>query len=309
MFKHKKILIIIGFAFSLFANAQQKDTTSFFASSPTFNKSRFNKVIGTEAVLYVGTLTALGTMWYADYPRSSFHFFNDNDEWLQMDKAGHMVTSYSIGRTGINLLKWSGVERKKAIWYGGIMGSFYQSTLEILDGFSSQWGFSMGDFAANTLGSALVIGEELAWDEQRISLKYSFHQTDYPQYRPNMLGSNLTQQFLKDYNGQTYWLSTNIKSFLFKETRFPTWLNVALGYGAEGMTGAVFNPPFDKNGYYLPIFDRYRKFYLSLDVDLTRIKTRSHFLKTVFNTIGFIKIPAPALVFGEKGMKGYWIYF
>jgi len=50
-----------------------------------------------------------------------------------------------------------------------------------------------------------------------------------------------------------------------KESRFPKWLNVAVGYGAEGMVGSYYNPSN------LPHFDRYRQYYLSLDIDFTRI--------------------------------------
>ena len=54
-----------------------------------------------------------------------------------------------------------------------------QSVIEILDGFSSQYGFSPGDFTANILGSGLFIGQEFAWDDQRIKLKFSFHKKNY----------------------------------------------------------------------------------------------------------------------------------
>ena len=92
-----------------------------------------------------------------------------------------------------------------------------------------------------------------------------------------------------------------------KQTHFPKWLNVAFGYGAEGMTGAVSNPPYiDADGKPI-VFERYRQFYLSLDVDLTRIKTKSKLLKTVFNTIGFIKIPAPSIEFNKFGVSGHWL--
>jgi hypothetical protein len=39
---------------------------------------------------------------------------------------------------------------------------------------------------------------------------------------------------LKDYNGQTYWLSVNlhIPSPKAQKTQ---WLNLAIGYGADGM--------------------------------------------------------------------------
>ncbi|MBN8696866.1 MAG: DUF2279 domain-containing protein [Bacteroidetes bacterium] len=263
----------------------------------------------TEAVLYAGSLVGLNELWYKNYPRSSFHFFDDNREWLQMDKVGHATTSYYIGKVGIGMLKWCGVNRKKAIWYGGMLGSLYQSTIEILDGYSAEWGFSIGDFAANTAGSLLVVGQELAWDEQRITLKFSFQKSEYAVYRPNLLGKTTVENILKDYNGQTYWLSFNLASFMSKETRFPSWLNIAVGYGANGMTGGNFNPPYiDQNGDQV-VFDRYRQFYLSLDADLTRIKTKSKLLKTIFNTIGFIKIPAPSLEFNQRGVSGHLLGF
>jgi hypothetical protein len=42
-------------------------------------------------------------------------------------------------------------------------------------------------------------------------------------------------------------------------------------------------------------FPRYRQFYLSLDIDLSKIKTKSKLLNTLFRTINFIKIPSPTL--------------
>jgi hypothetical protein len=266
-------------------------------------------VAGTEAALYGGSLIGLNALWYKDYPRSSFHSFNDNYEWLQMDKAGHMTTSYYIGRIGVGLNKWAGMERKKAIWFGGLLGSVYQSTIEILDGYSSEWGFSWGDFVANTAGSLLVVGQELAWNEQRVVLKYSFMQSEYSSYRPELLGSNLQENLLKDYNGQTYWLSVNPSSFMRGESKFPKWLNIAFGYGADGMTGGDFNPPYIDGGGNQVRFERCRQYYLSLDVDLTRIKTKSRLLKAVFYSVGFIKFPAPSLEFSEKGVKGHLLGF
>ena len=226
-----------------------------------------------------------------------------------MDKAGHAVTSYYVGRIGIGLLKWSGVEHRKAAWYGGLLGSFYQTAVEVFDGFSTGWGFSGGDVLANSAGSALLIGQELGWKEQRIVLKYSFSKSDYAQYRPSLLGSSAIEQMVKDYNGQTYWLSVNVHSFLEEEARFPRWLNIAAGYGAEGMTGGDFNPPYIDHGGNQISFDRHRQFYLSLDADLTKIKTRSHFLEAFFETFGFIKIPAPALGFSSKGVEFRALHF
>jgi len=273
------------------------------------NRPLLHTILITETSAYAASLVTLNFAWYKNYPRSSFHFFNDNDEWMQMDKCGHATTAYYVGYYGIRLMNATHIERKKAIWYGGLYGAAFLTTIEILDGFSSQWGFSAGDFAANTLGSIMLIGQQFAWNEQRVLLKWSFHQTSYASYRKDLLGSSLPENMLKDYNGQSYWLSCNIHSFLNKSSNFPKWLNLAVGYGAEGMLGARTNPvSFD--GKTLPVYNRYRKFYISPDIDLTRIHTRSKALNTFLQVFGFIKIPAPAIEFNsKKQVKGHLLYF
>lgn len=274
-------------------------------SQETYRK-RLVGVSVTAGALYAASLTGLYYLWYADYPKSSFHFFNDCDEWMKMDKAGHVTSAYWVGRIGYESLRWSGVGNKKAIWYGGTWGLIYLASVEIFDGFSAEWGFSGGDMAANVLGTGLFIGQQMLWNDQRFTLKFSFHPTEYADYRPDLLGENFIQQMLKDYNGQTYWLSANIASFLKKESRFPRWLNVALGYGAEGMLGATSNPA-EYNGQPLPPHERYSQYYLTLDFDPTKIKTNNETIRLLLNLAGFIKFPFPALEFNRvDGVKGHW---
>ncbi|HET6989921.1 MAG TPA: DUF2279 domain-containing protein [Bacteroidia bacterium] len=273
---------------------------NFFQPAISYNKKRTAFLITGEAVLSTGTLIGLSQLWYKDYPRSKFHSFNDNSEWLQMDKCGHAISAYTVGRYGMRLLEWGGVEQKKAIWYGGLTGFAYQGVIEVFDGFSSGWGFSVGDISANAIGSGILIGQELLWKEQRVTLKFSFHKSTFPQYRPDLLGSNWNEQLIKDYNAQTYWLSFNISSFLSHETKFPKFLNLALGYGATGMTGGKSNPVMYNSSGNTITFERARQYYLSFDLDLTKIPTHSPFLKAVFETIGFLKIPAPGIEFGKN---------
>jgi len=289
--------------FSLFTIITYSQTSSFYQKSDTLNKKRRNTVILSESILAGGTLLALNQLWYADYPQSNFHLKNDNNDWKQMDKSGHFMTSYYIGKVGMELLDWTGVSKKNQLIYGATLGFSFLTAVEIFDGFSEEWGASPGDILANAAGTGLLVGQELLWDEQRITVKYSFHQTHYAKIRPNTLGENFLQQTLKDYNGQTYWLSANIWSFN-KESSFPKWLNIALGYGAEGM---LFGSSSKEN---LAIQSPYRQFYLSLDVDLTKIKTNSEFLKSVFSVINFVKIPAPTLEINTKnGIKLHYLYF
>ena len=90
--------------------------------SIAINKKRLKAVILTESILYVGVLAGLSTQWYADNEQGNFHFFNDNRQWLQMDKVGHLASAYQTGKVGIDVLKWSGVNQKKAAYYGGALG-------------------------------------------------------------------------------------------------------------------------------------------------------------------------------------------
>lgn len=286
--------------------AGSADSASF--QPDTLNRKKLAFVTLTGTSVYAGSIAGLYGLWYKDYPQSAFHFFNDNQEWIQMDKSAHVMASYYIGRVGYTGLKWSGVAEKKAVWYGGVTGFIFLSTIEIMDGFSQQWGFSTGDMIANTAGTALFIGQQLGWHEQKFVLKYSYHSTPYPQYNTNLLGSNDLQRMVKDYNGQTYWLSANISSLGLQHTRFPKWLNLAVGYGAEGMTGARNNPS-QINGVAVPTFERYRQFYLAADIDLSRIPIKSKTLKLILNTIGFIKIPMPAIEFNKNGVKFHALYF
>jgi len=298
-----RYLIFIIFCVS--SVLSQTEQSSFFTPSDTLNVKRRNAVIIAESTLGGITLLGLNQLWYADYERSKFHTINDNSEWYQMDKLGHTFTAYHLGRFGAQTLNWAGVSKKNQLIYGGSLGFMFLTGVEVLDGFSEEWGFSWGDFAANAAGSGLFIGQELLWEEQRISLKYSFNRTRFASQNPNKLGNGILEEILKDYNGQTYWLSANLHSF-FKESKLPKWLNVAVGYGVNGLLYGESN----LQQLNFPNQKRSRQFYLSLDVDLTKIETKSEFLKQIFNVFNVVKVPFPTIEINGNGkLVGHFIYF
>jgi hypothetical protein len=288
----------------------QSGSSAFFTPANQYENQRGNLVYITEGFMFTAAIYGLNYLWYSKFARSKFHFFNDNAEWLQMDKMGHAVTAYNLGILGIDALQWTGMEQHKAIWYGGLTGLLFLSTIEVLDGFSTDWGFSKGDMVANISGSALAIGQQLAWNEQRFQLKFSYHQSIYAAYAPNKLGVNFMQRLLKDYNGQTYWLSGNIYAFLNKESDFPKWLNLAVGYGADGLLGARENQK-TWEGKPVPEFSRSRRFLFALDADLAKIDTKIGVLSLILPTLNFIKTPAPALEYkvSKKSFVFHSLYF
>lgn len=73
---------------------------------------------------YSTTMIGLYSAWYKDYPQSGFHSFNDWPEWKQVDKVGHFYSAYIESRASMELWRWTGIERKKRIWIGGMSGAF-----------------------------------------------------------------------------------------------------------------------------------------------------------------------------------------
>ena len=283
----------------------QSDNNTFLKPSDTLNKPRRTGVYVGESVALGVTLVGLNQLWYKDYPKSDFHFINDNNQWLQMDKLGHLYSTYHLGRVGAEMLQWSGASKKEQLIYGSTLGLGFLTVVEVFDGFSQEWGASSGDIIANVSGTALYVSQELLWKEQRITPKFSFHQTKFASQRPETLGASFNEEILKDYNGQTYWLSFNIQSFT-KDSFTPKWLNLAFGYGGEGMLYGKDAETIQNSVFQ----DPYRQFYLSFDIDLTKIETKSHFLKSLFSVFNTLKIPAPTLQYDDfNGVKAHFIYF
>ena len=143
-----------------------------------------------------------------------------------------------------------------------------------------------------------------------LNLKISYHQTSYAQYNPDLLGKHLSEQILKDYNGQTYWLSVSPFSFIRSDKKLPKWLALSFGYGADGMIGANYNNIVvqDDQGN-VKEFKRQRQYYMSIDIDLSKIKTRYKFVNAILNSINILKIPAPTLEFQHGRTKFYYLYF
>ena len=301
-------------------NAVRKfSDTSSFKSLLTHEqiKKRSRLVTIGNVVGYGATMVGLYYAWYKDYPQTKFHAFNDWPEWKQMDKVGHLYSAYIESRGSMELWRWTGIDRKKRIWIGGMSGAVYQTVIETLDGFSEKWGWSWADFGTNILGSGILVAQELAWDDQRIKLKFSFNKKNYndqqlQQRTESLFGTSTAERYLKDYNGQTYWASANIRSF-FPKSNIPPWLAVSVGYGTEGLFGGTENIAKDENGTLT--FDRrdvrrYRQWYIAPDIDLSKIKTNSKALKFFFTFLSAFKFPAPTLELNAHGKpKLYFLYF
>ncbi len=297
MVKLNIIRILIIFVIFINHSFAQKDSCN----------SKLSKIIILNTSVYSSVNTGLYFLWYKDYDQSKFHCFNDANEWLQVDKFGHMFSSYYMSRIINNELLWTGLDKQKSNRISFATGLLITSTIEIYDGFSNKWGASLSDLSANFIGSGLFLFQEEIWKEQKIIPKFSFKKTKFSNIRPDVLGSNLIENILKDYNGQTYWFSININSFI-KNSNVPDWINIALGYGAIGILGGKDNN-ITLNNIYYNSQERERQFYLSLDIALDKIKTKSKFANKILKTFNVIKIPLPTIELKSNKLHYHLIYY
>jgi hypothetical protein len=274
-----------------------------YAQSDTACSCR-TKVPLTSAAIGLTSYYFLNQLWYAQYPQNQFHFFDDGDEWLQMDKMGHAFTSYQIGNQLYPSFLRTGYNEKESARYAALTGWSYMLGIEILDGFSSQWGFSPYDIAANSAGSFLYWIQQEKWGEQKINLKYSFYPTRFSEMNPSQLGENFQQRILKDYNGQTYWLSFNSTLLFSKNNTFRDAINFNIGYSTTEMIRAKTNNNLVNN------FHPTREFLFSFDADLNRVKWKRKGMKKVARILSVIKIPLPTLeIRGDGKIKFHSFYF
>lgn len=264
-------------------------------NEPLNKNEKYSFLIANAAIgaTYVGSMTLLYQTWYRDFTFEHFHFFNDLSEWKGMDKLGHATSSWWASQWLFTSHQTVGLQNENLVLKSTLIPLCFMTTIEVFDGFSSGWGFSIGDMTANFAGAGLFYIQQQHFNEQRILLKYSYHHTNFAKLRPEILGKSNVESMLKDYNGQTYWMSVPFKR--------NGWFCFSLGYGASGMLGGRDNIWMKDN--VLNDFsstERYSTWSMSLDIDLLKLPIHGKLWKTFASSFRFIKIPAPAIQWSKS---------
>lgn len=272
-----------------------------WATAPAPRRVRAVAVgIGGGAAAVVG---GLGAAWYTG-EQVPFRWFDDSREWVGLDKAGHVWGAFQQSRAAVDRLRWAGLSRGRALAWGAPVGVVLQGTIEYFDGRSPGYGASAADLAANVAGTALLAGQVALWDKPRVWPKMGVHLTRFARLRPNTLGATVPERLLKDYNGQTHWLAADVGAFLPAANRWPRWLGVAVGYGAEGLVYG--EPAQNRAAGFRPV----RQFYIGPDMHLLNVRTRSKVLRRLFYVLSIVRLPAPALeVRSTGGVRLHGFYF
>ena len=273
--------------------------------SLTPSKQSNKKVVLNASVIagWAGSQSALYQIWYSDYNTGKFHVFDDSHEWLYMDKLGHIFTNYQLTKTLFHTYSTSYSEHSALIRSTAVSLGF-QTTLELMDGFSSGWGFSWTDMLANTMGASLFYLQHAKFKHQVVQPKFSFSPSHLAHYRPMLLGNSTIQQVFKDYNGQTYWYSFQLPQRSIK--RIPAWINLAFGYSITNKLDAHLNNYHTSDGKTLTART---EFLCALDINLEKIPVKNRFLKGLFRAANSIKFPFPTIGYSTGKLHFYPIYF
>ncbi len=291
--------ILLSFFFVVGGNlTAQQDTSNL----PSWGDKLFYAETGAAAASLIG----LSAIWYNE-PSNGFHGFNDAGEWLQMDKVGHLVTAYSIVKINSSLLHRGGMDVTKAWNRSAVLAFTYMLGIEILDGFSPSYGASASDLLANSAGIGLAYLQYRTRTNNDFTLKFNYRMSKYPVFRPNLLGNNATERWLKDYNGQVYWISASARKICTWQG-MPNWVAIALGYGVDGVLGGKKNPQYNEAGQLLPEFKRRREFYLALDVDLVKLFGARRKLSRTFELVSFFKMPLPGIQYKDGNVSGFLFF-
>lgn len=251
-----------------------------------------------SALIYMAMMVALGSAWYSPQWISSFHFFDDGPEWQQLDKVAHFFWTFQVSAIASRLLTWANVDEGNTYRGGAFMGFLFVSGIEIFDGFSVAYGASLYDVVANVAGAGAFFLQCHFWRRILVVPKFSFHPTAFAPLRPEVLGNGFLEEMLKDYNGQTFWYSVKLPW-----VPLPQWLTLAVGVGGEGM---IFGRIAENEA---AGFHPERRYFLSLDIDVTHVKANSRILRFLLYIPNIIKVPAPTLEFSSRGIRFHPLYF
>ncbi len=263
--------------------------------------------------LTVGTHLALYQTWYKNEQQSKFHWINDNQNWLQMDKAGHVFGAYFSATAASAAFRHAGYNRRKSALLGMGFSLAFQMPIEYFDGKSKTWGASSGDMLANTVGTTVAGLQNWFWGVPRIPIRVTFHRSPFASQRPGMLGSNVPEKMLKDYNGQTYWIDLNPERMQIRPGFWPRWLGLNIGYGAEGMLGGndnIWTDPDGKTMNYSHI-SRYRQYYIGPSISFGYLKNHpKKAIRIIAHITDKIRLPLPVIELNGKSTMDihplYW---
>ncbi|MDR1759575.1 MAG: YfiM family protein [Fibrobacter sp.] len=259
--------------------------------SREFSPWRFAAMASLTSASFIAAYVFVFEKGWWDNEESSFHFENDFEYALNLDKLGHFMGGVLLSEVFYEGYRWSGVSEGYSYLFSGISASLVHVGIDIKDGYSPEWGFSIFDVLAGTLGGFYPMAKRYIPAFKYFDVKMSYWMNSKAYFRQSE-----TDIVTDDYVNQTYWLSLKIHRLLPASIReyYPMWLAFAAGVSVNEDT-----------------FIRGRKgkreVYLALDYDFEAFRPKSRLARQIVKFVNYIKFPAPTVqIYPER--KFFWLY-
>jgi len=259
----------------------------------SIKKGRIVIVSSSLGLVLGGSYLYIENSWWSE-KQTAFHFDNGSDKVyaLNVDKAGHFMGGLQAAEVFSESMRWAGMNKKQALWFGATFGSGLQLAIEMKDAYAPYWGFSTLDLTIGYAGAFLPISKYYFPKLRAFDVKFSYwkqHNTYWD--LENQRGKNPNKYaWQDDYVNQTYWLSVDLNHF---NEKIPEWLNIAIGFG------------LDETQY---LDERNTKiggdneWYIALDYDIPKMLKGwdSKIAKKIKHWLNYFHFPAPTIRISPK---------
>ena len=262
-------------------------TWDYRSEDPTDIKTEIEpaKLFGVASLTLIAYGAAYGFVfekgWWDD-ERTHFHFENDFDYALNLDKFGHFAAGVVLGEFFYEGYHWAGASEFQSYLFAGLSALATHIAIDVKDGFAPTWGFSIFDVLSGGLGGFLPMAERYVPLFKYIDLKWSYWINSNAYYDSNHAASGGV--FTDDYVNQTFWLSVKPYRLLPESARkyYPSWLAIAVGLSIDEKV-------FTKEPH------PRREVYVALDYDLEAFRPQSRFARFAIKMLNYFKLPAPTI--------------
>lgn len=274
------VFISIGYAQSIVVSDSTQTSTD---NEPSYTATAIGFALATTTVHFA----RYTPLW--DTYKTSF-FMKENSLYASnYDKALHLfggVVSSDMISSGLRL---QGYGKEKSVLLGASLSTLFYLFIEFEDAHISYLGFDAIDLTASVLGSGYPVLQHYVPFLNSFTPKFSYHSSGINTTMPNQY----SPQFLSDHEGQTYWVGMTVADLLPSSSRasYPRWLGAAAGFSMRNL------------GH-----NTRQEYYITIDIDLREIDTKSHFVNTILKTLNYIHFPMPGIKFAQ-GKPQFGIYF
>ncbi|MCC7263925.1 MAG: DUF2279 domain-containing protein [Candidatus Latescibacteria bacterium] len=270
------------------------------ADSTGLRPGRLALLGGTGLTIHYLGFRYFDRAWYQGQKLDHIRWIRDwdGDTYLNMDKGGHFMSGMFMAHTLTEAYAWGGLGGRLGALAGTLSSWALMLEIEMRDAYFDQWGFSIPDFTANTIGATVPLVHTL-WPASR-AVRFEFG------YLPSSLyldrkerqaaGRPATEHLIDDYEGMTIWMAVSVNRFLSgrAEEVWPDFLGLALGYGATGLHGSNVKSK-GRFKYYKNLPDGRAEVLLGLDLDPRFLPGNSPLWRYFKEQLSWLHLPAPAL--------------